>query len=329
MKANKSRWIMAIPVVIATIALIVLIIQAVTPDKLILTGMVEATEIDISSKIPGRIDSLLVREGDRVQKGQLLAILESKEIDAKVEQARAAMQAARAKMEMAHNGARPEEKEAAEKLYLQAKHQLELAEKTYRRVQSVYRDSVISEQEKDQVEFQYKAAKEQFEMARAKYQMVLKGARSEEIKAAEALFRQAENAYREALAYQQETRLVSPLAGEVVRRIVDPGEMVAAGYPILTIMDPTDNWVVLQVREDQMSRIQKDAIVKGVVSALGEAKIDFRVTYIAAMADFATWRATNQKGDFDLKTFEIRLRPVQPLKGLRPGMTVRIEFQID
>ncbi len=327
MKRLKNKAVLAVPVVLAVIAAVVLIYQSLKAENEILTGIVEITEIDVASKIPGRIDSLFVKEGDIVKKGQLLARLESKEIDAKVGQAQAVMEAARAKMDMARRGARPEEKEAVEKLYLQAKHQFEFAQKTYQRVRGVYRDSVISTQEMDEAEFRFKAAKEQMEAAKAKYEMVMNGARAEEIRAAEALFRQAENAYREALAYQEETKLTSPINGIVRSLVADRGEIVAAGYPVITLIDPQDVWVVLQLREDRMEKIEKGKIFKGTIPALNNLQTDFKVTYISAMADFATWRATNQKGDFDLKTFEIRLRPEKPVKGLRAGMTVRIELE--
>jgi HlyD family secretion protein len=319
-----KKLVLAIPIAVAAIALIIILINAFTPEKEIITGIVETTEIDVASKLPGRIDSVFVSEGDVVQKGQLLATLESKEIDAKVEQARGVLEAAKAKMTMAHNGARPEEKEAVEKQYQAAKHQFELADKTFGRIQKVFQDSVISVQEKDQVEFQFKAAKEQLDAAHAKYQMVMKGTRYEDIDAAEGLFHQAENTLREVLAYQMETRLVSPIKGEIKKRITDPGEMVAAGYPVFTLVDPSDTWVVLQLREDKISSIRKGAILKGTIPGLGNKEFSFKVTYIAAMAEFATWKATNQKGDFDLRTFEIHLKPESQIDGLRAGMTVRI-----
>ncbi len=324
MKANKNTAILLIPAIIAFSAIAAMGWRAMKSTTPVVTGLVETTEIDIAAKIPGRIDSLFVGEGDRVHKGQLLARLESKEIEAKVGQARSAMTAARAKYQMALHGARPEQKKAAEQMYLQAKHQFELAQKTYRRVKEVYRDSVVSEQEKDQVEFKYNAARDQLEIARAKYQMVLNGARSEEIEAARALYEQARNAYREALAYLDETELRSPIEGEVSQKIADQEEIIAAGYPILTLFNPEDNYVVLQIREDQMRYIQKGAQFKATIPALGSRKYIFTVTFIAPMADFATWRATNQTGDFDLKTFEVHLRPVKPIPGLRPGMTARV-----
>ncbi len=325
MKTFKNKGVLLVPLVLVLISVTVILLQAGKQHKVTVTGMIETKEIDVASKIPGRIDSLYVQKGQHVHRGQLLAHLESKEIEAKVAQAKAVMEAAKAKWDMARRGARPEEKEAVEKLYLQAKHQFEFARKTYERVQQVYKDSVISAQKMDEVSFKYNAAKEQMEAAKAKYDMVLKGARKEQIQAAEALFRQAQGAYREALAYLQETQLHSPIDGTVQDCIADQGEIVAAGYPVITLINPQDVWVVLQLREDQLKGIAYGQIFRGFVPALNKT-LEFKVDYIAQMADFATWKATNQQGDFDLKTFEVHLRPTKPVKGLRAGMTVRIEL---
>ncbi|WP_456442316.1 HlyD family secretion protein [Caldithrix abyssi] len=326
MKNLKDKLLWFVPLTIFVVALLFILINTFAHHEVIVTGMVETKEIDVASKIPGRIDSLLVREGEQVKKGQLLAILQSKEIDAKVLQAKSVMEAARAQYEMALNGARPEEKEAVQKLYLQAKHQFEFARKTYQRMQKVYKDSVVAQQTMDEIEFKYRAAKEQMEAAQAKYQMVLKGARQEQIKAAEALFHQAEGAYREALAYKEETRLYSPIDGQVQTLVADAGEIIAAGYPIVTLIDPADSWAVFHLREDQLVGVKAGQIVKGFVPAL-KKELEFKITYLADMGDFATWRATNQKGDFDLKTFEVHARPVKAVDGLRAGMTV--QFKID
>jgi len=327
MKKNKSIIILSVPVVIALIAITVLMVNASTTEENIMTGIVETTEVDVASKIPGRVDTVLVAEGDIVKKGQILARLESKELDAKLEQARGMMNAAKSKMDMAHNGARPEEKEAVEKLYFQSKHQFELAEKTWTRIQSLYNDNVISTQEKDQVEFQYKAAKEQMDAAKAKFEMVLKGARYEEINGAEALYYQAQSGFNEALAYHQELELIAPITGEISKRITDAGEIIASGYPLFTLCDPNDSWIVLQVKEDQMAGIKKGNKFTGIVPALGNKKINLIVSYISSMGDFASWKPTHQKGEFDIKTFEIRLRPEEPVDGLRAGMTVNITLK--
>ncbi len=323
----RTKIILAIPVVILIVALVVIILNSLMSDKVQYFGVTETTQVDVASKLAGRIDSIYVKEGDRVVKGQILARLESKEMDARVAQARSAMEAARQKLIMAQRGARPEEKEAAEKLYLQAKAQFEFAEKTFRRIERIYKDSLISSQERDQAEFQYLAAREQMEAARARYEMVQRGARSEEIAAAEALYNQACNVYNEACAYHKELFLVSPCDGEVYEIVADEGEMIVAGYPVVTIVKPRDIWVVIQLREDLMKNIVVGTKLNGRVRALADENHEFVVTYIAPMSDFATWKPTHQKGDFDLKTFEVRVRPVKPVSHLRAGMTVILSLQ--
>lgn len=324
MKLTKNKIILLIPVAIAIISIVFLLATEFKQQEIILTGIIETTEVDVASKIPGRIDSIFVKEGDLVKKGDILARLESKEMDAKVEQARGMMEAAMAKMIMVKNGARKEEKDATENLYKQAKAQFDYASKTWTRFQSLYKEEVISTQEKDEMEFKFNAAKEQMEAAKAKLDMVLKGARYEEIDAVESIYHQAENGYKEAMAYHQELSIKASASGEINQRIIDAGEIVNTGYPVFTILQPQDSYVVLQIREDMMHNIAKGKIFMGKIPALNNLQTNFEVTYIASMGDFATWKPTNQKGEFDLKTFEIHLRSSKPIEGLRPGMTVNI-----
>jgi HlyD family secretion protein len=247
-------------------------------------------------------------------------------MDAKVEQARNAMEAARAKMTMAKNGLRPQERESIEKLYAQAKVQFELSEKTWKRIQKLYADSVISLQEHDQIEAQYNAAREQLDAAQARYEMAKEGTRVEDRQAAQSLFQQAESGYREACAYAQELTLFAPITGEVEKTVAHAGEIVAAGYPIVTIIDTSDMWVVLQIKETSMQNFTKGAKFNGTVPALGNRALPFIVSYISPLADFATWRPTNQRGEFDVRTFEIHLRPASPCPELRTGMTVNFSL---
>jgi HlyD family secretion protein len=295
-----------------------------TPSDTFLSGMVETRHIDVASKIAGRIDSLLVHEGDTVSKGTVLAVLESKELAAKVEQARGAMDAAGAKNNLAKNGARPQELEAAERAYFQAKAQCELLEKTFKRMSNLHQDSVVSSQEFDQVQTQYISARELMDAAKAKYEMIKEGARSEDKVAASSVYYQACNAFREAAAYFEELSLKSPIDGEIEKIISDPGEVIGAGYPIVTVIDPSDLWVILQVKETGIGSLKKGAVFNGSIPALDNKTAAFKVTFISPMADFATWRPTNQKGEFDVRTFEIHLRPVDFVEGLRAGMTVNI-----
>ena len=325
MKIQKSRLVLSIPLIIIFTA-IVFWAAGVNNNGNYKIGIVEIDEVDVASKIPGRIEELKVREGDHVFKGQVLARLESKEIDAKVGQAKGVLEAAKSKLDMANKGARDEEKIATEKLFMQAKHQFEFASKTKERFDNLYKDSVISHQEYDEITFKYNAAKDQMEAAEAKYNMVMKGARDEEKSAAEGLYHQAENAYNEAMAYHSELQLISPIDGQISNKIADQGEIIASGYPVFTIINPKEYYIVLQIREDELNNIKMGDYFYGTISALENKQIEFKVTYISPMADFATWRPTNQKGDFDLKTFEIHLKSDEPIENIRPGMTVKISL---
>jgi HlyD family secretion protein len=326
MKFKKVYLVLSIPVILAVIGIIVLLLGGGKENSHIVSGVVEVSDVDVSSKIPGRVDAIYFKEGDKVKKGDIIAKLESKEMDAKVEQARGLMETSKFKYEMVRNGARSEEKSAVEKQYLQAKYQFDLAEKTFCRMMNLYKDSLLSSQEKDQYEFQFKAAREQMDAAKAKYGMVLSGARFEEIKMAEGLFHQGENGLNEALAYSQELFLKSPVDGELQKKIVDVGEIVSGGYPVFTILDLNDSWVTIQLKEDQMNIVSQGKIFPGKVLGLNNKEFQFEVSYISPMGEFANWKPTNQKGEFDIKTFEIRLRCKNKIEGLRPGMTVNIKL---
>ena len=309
--------------IIAAAAFVVIDDRA-RPATPFLTAMAETAEIDIASKIPGRIAEVRFAEGTPVRKGDTLAILESRELDAKAGQARAALTAAQAKLTMANNGLRPQEKDAAEKLLLQARAQADLMEKTWTRVRKLSDDSVISRQERDQVEAQYLAAREAMSAAEAKLSLAREGSRVEDREAAAALVAQAQAACAEADAWRSERVVTSPISGEVAKQIMREGEIVGSGAPIMTLIDGKDVWLVLTVKETELSPFRMGSTFTARIPALGDAAGRFRVGYIAPMGEFATWRPTSQKGGFDQKTFEVHLRPEKPLEGLRAGMSVNI-----
>lgn len=289
-------------------------------------GKIEVNEIDVSSKIPGRIDTLYVRLGDKITRGDTLAILESKEMDAKLEQAKSVMMAAKAKWDMARAGARRQQITAAKKLVDQAKYQFEFAESSYTRLKKLYADSVISKQKFDEISFKYNAAKAQYEAAKAKLGMVLEGVRPEEKSAAEALYHQAENAYKEALAYHDELTITAKTSGTVYSLVADQGEIISAGYPLLTIVDYNSQYALINVKETEITKIKVGDEFKGYLQALGKT-ITFKVYYISPLADYASWKPTSQKGEFDIRTYEVRLSPMSDTDEIRPGMNVK--FRID
>jgi HlyD family secretion protein len=296
------------------------------PPDLVIQGEVEATQVQASSKIAGRIDDVLVKKGDTVKKGQLLAVIDSPEIRAKLRQVEAARNVAGAQSEKADKGAREEEIKTAYALWLRAKAGADLAGKTYERVQRLHRDGVLATQKLDEAEGQWETAKDGEAAAKAAYDMVLKGARKEDIKSARALVDQASGAVAEVESYLAETRILSPTNGEIADIMPEKGELISAGYPVMLIIDLSDIWVTFNVREDLLVKIRMGTILEARFPALGSKIARLKVNYIANLGDFAAWRATKASGDFDLKTFEVRAVPVEPLTGLRPGMSAVIEW---
>ncbi len=326
MKKNKSFLALSIPIIVIIIAVIFLSFHHRNAKDKVFTGMFETTTVNVASLDPGRVDSILVHLGDRVKKGQLLVKLETNIMETKVGQAKGAVMAAGALVDKAKSGARKEQIKAAENKYGMARSQYEFAEKTYHRFQLMFADSIISQQQMDEMKFKYQAAGDQMKAAKALYDMALKGARKEDISAAKGNYEIAKNTYNEAMEFYHQLNVYAPVSGEISNRIAEPGEVVPQGYPILTIMVPSDIYAVLNIREDELIHFKKGTIIKGKVPGMGGKSYNFKVSYIAPMADFATWVPTKAKGEFDMKTFEIHLLPVHPIAGLRPGMSIEIHI---
>lgn len=322
---NKTLLLL-IPLILVIIAVIFLLIHSCSPAKEVFTGTFETTVVDVASEIPGRIDTIFVDRGDMVTRGELLATIQPNIMNAKLGQARGVLQAAQALVEKAEHGAREQEKTAAKNQYEMAKSQFEFAAKTYMRFKVLYADSIISPQEMDEIEFKYSAAEDQMDAAKAIYDMALQGARIEDIDAAKGEYVEAHNVYKEALAYHGELEVIAPVSGEVCSRIANPGEVMGAGFPLLSIQIPEKIYLLLNVREDKLSAFPKGKKCKVKIPALKNKEFEFTVHFISVMADFATWVPTKAAGQFDLKTFEVHLKPVKPIGGLRPGMTAQVYF---
>jgi HlyD family secretion protein len=297
------------------------------PADLILQGEVEATQVQVASKVMGRVDDLHVKKGDQVRKGQLLASIDCPEIRAKLKQAEAARAAALAQKEKAYNGAREEEVRGAMNVWLRAKAASDVAVKTCDRVRRLSRDGIVPAQKLDEAEGQREAALRAESAAKATYEMAKAGARKEDIRSAGALAEQASGVLSEVGAYMGETRVVSPIDGEVADLIPERGELTSPGYPLAVILDLTDVWVTFNVREDLLPGIQVGTVLDARFPALGNRKVGLRVNYISNLGDFAVWRATKASGDFDLKTFEVRAIPTEKLQGIRPGMSAIVNWK--
>ena len=293
-----------------------------TPD--IIQGQVEVTEYRVSSKVPGRILELRVSEGDYVKAGDTLAILDAPEVRAKMEQARSAESAAAALELKAQNGARKEQIQGAYSVLQQAKAGYEIAEKSYQRIQRLYDEGVMSAQKRDEVYANYKAMEAQMKAAQSQYDMAVNGARMEDKLAASAQVGRAKGAVQEVNSYIHETVQVAQKDGEVANIYPKVGELVGTGSPIMSIAVMDDMWGTFNVREDQLNGMQVGSEFSVFVPAFNK-EIKMKVYYLKDQGSYAVWKATKANGQYDLKTFEVKARPVEKLDGLRPGMSLIIK----
>jgi HlyD family secretion protein len=316
-----------VPAVLAGVLVLALLawglVRAFQPVPEALQGQIEAQEVNVSSKVPGRVGRVHVQLGQAVSRGQLLFELDSPEVRAKLVQAQAAREAAAAVARKAQAGARPEEIVAARANWERAEAGARLAELTDRRVAAMVAEGVLARQKGDDARAQARSARELATAARAQYELARQGARTEDKQAAQAQARQVDGVVAEADAALAETRILAPAAGEVSKLAIQAGELAPQGFPVVTLVDLDDVWAVLAVREDMFKPFAKGTVHQGYVPAL-KARAGFKVETVSALPAFATWRAA-RPGGTDLRTFELRMRPTAPLPGLRPGMTVVFE----
>ncbi|OBQ55008.1 efflux RND transporter periplasmic adaptor subunit [Tamlana sp. s12] len=327
MKNKKQIFILIIPIVVILVGIIALYI--LKPDKKsnrVFVGLFETVEIKVASEIPGRIESIYVSLGEEVEKGQLLATIESDILDAKIQQAEGMFNAAQSISEKANSGARSQEVLAAKNSYKMALSQYNYAEKSYNRLKNLVADSLVSQQQMDEVTFKRDAAFDQMNAAKSIYDMATEGARLEDKKAAKGQMNAAGGKVNEAKAYYKELEIYAPVSGEISSKLAEESEVMPAGYPIFTVQKLETIYAVIHIREDFLNDFKMGAEISGKLPAFNNDSYKFKVTYIAPMADFADWIPTADKGRLDMKTFEIHLKPVDKIENLRPGMSVNIKL---
>ncbi|MBP3843361.1 MAG: HlyD family efflux transporter periplasmic adaptor subunit [Prevotella sp.] len=319
---NILYAILGFATVVALVALIGFFTLGRDPE--LIQGQVEVSEYRVSSKVPGRILEIRVKEGDFVKAGDTLAIIDAPEVRAKMMQAQGAEAGAQALDQMARNGARKEQVQAAYQLLQKAKAGLEIAEKSYNRVQRLYDEGVLSAQKRDEAFANYKAMQATEKAAQSQYDMALNGARREEKAAAEAQLNRAKGAVQEVNSYMGETVQLAQMDGEVSSIYPKIGELVGTGSPIMTISMMNDMWGTFNVREDQLNGMQVGTEFTAFVPAF-DKEVKMKVYHMKDQGSYAVWKATKANGQYDLKTFEVKARPTEKLEGLRPGMSLIIK----
>ena len=327
MKINQQILSKAFVIGLMAVVVVSLIgILTMSRSRVVLQGQIEATEIRISGKLPGRVDTFLVAEGQTVRRGDTLVGISSPEAYAKLQQASAMENVAKYQNEKIDEGTRLQIIRTAEELWNKSKTDLQLARTTFQRIQALYKDSVVSAQRYDEAEALYKVA---LSAERATYQQYLlarDGAQKQDRESARSMVIVAQGTVNEVQSVLQDAWLTAPANGEIATIYAQCGELVGTGTPLMNLVILEDCHVVLNVREDYLPHFRMGEIFQGKVPALGNELRSFKVNYISPLGSFATWKSTDTDNGYDMRTFEIHALPMEKADGLRPGMSVLVEL---
>ncbi|MGC3977516.1 MAG: efflux RND transporter periplasmic adaptor subunit [Paludibacteraceae bacterium] len=318
---NKDLRLGLIGLVIVLILVFIIGLVIYKPEPEIIQGEAEASVLRVSGKVPARIARFTAQEGDMVQAGDTLVFLDSPELSAKMEQATAAELAASAQSQKAQKGARKELIQGAYEMWQKAKVGEDIAKKSFDRVQNLFNKGVIPAQKRDEAEAQYNAAVATTRAAKSQYDMAMNGAEAEDKLAANALVMRAKGAVDEVKSYLKEITLTAPISGQIEEIYPERGELVGTGAPIMSIIDLNDIWFTFNVREDLLGSMKEGTVVKVKIPALENKVVEAKIFNMKALASYATWRSTKTSGQIDVKTFEVKARPMNKVENLLPGMT--------
>lgn len=277
-------------------------------EDLTFTGKVEARELDVRNKIPGRISEVLVSQGEDVEAGQILYKIDPKDLNVKKLQAEAALKGAEAQLQKGINGARHQDILSAKSLADKAQAKVDLLLKKHEKYQALVQAGGMSQDALDEFETELLASQMDAAAAKQQYSMALEGARSEDILALQAQYDAAAAQLQEVLINLEETEVKAPISGSITMLISNQGELVSTGTPVITITDYADAWVEFNADEDQVGNIKVgdkyNIKSKGYSGELFQGE----VTSINKNPDFAIKKSTNELNSQDTITYAVRLK---------------------
>lgn len=323
---SKAKKVLLIIVVLMIIALIIFgLWKSYQPKTISVQGRVEADTIHVSTKVPSRIEHIYVEDGQAIKQGQALIKLSSPEVEAKKQQALAALQSALALQSTAERGSQQENIDTLYANWQSMLAQAQLAAKTYQRGENLYREGVISRQRRDQMQAAKISAEQIAEAAYQQYARSKRGSTTQQQSTADAQVEIAQAMVDQANAMEEETLLHSPIDGTISKVYGKTSELVIMGVPIVSILQDK-YWVSLNIREDQYSSVYKAKTLNGFIPALNQ-HADFAIKNIDAEGEFATLKTTRQTGGYDIRSFKLHLEPVQDLPNLKVGMSVIFQIK--
>ena len=299
----------------------------VRPQPLLVQGEVDATRLDIAARIDGRVADIPVTRGENVAAGAVLVRIDNPENIAKREQAVAGKVVADAQLANINAGTRPEVIAARKAALERAQASVVLAQKTYDRISQLAEHGNAPQARLDQVTDSLHESQRAADQAKSAYEQAVNGYTAEERQIAVANVQRAVSDIAAVQSIIDQMVITAPLAAQVYKRNVEPGEYISPGVPLVTLIDLNDLWIHFDLREDLVRTLKVGDRFAVRIPALADRRITVEVKLIATKGEYASWRATRATGDFDLRTFSIRAYPVEQVPELRPGLSAYLDWQ--
>jgi HlyD family secretion protein len=313
----------AVTAAVATLSIYYL----VRSEPLLVQGEVDATRFDIAARVDGRVGEVAVTRGQNVAANAVLVRIDNPETLAKHEQALAAKVVADAQLANIHAGTRAEVIATRKAALDRAQAALVLARQTYERVRPLAEHGNTPLARLDQTTDSLHEAERGLDQAKAAHEQAVNGYTREEREIAVANVGKALADIKAVQSIIDQMVVYAPVASQVYQRNVEPGEYVAPGVPLITLIDLNDLWIHFDLREDLIKTLKVGDRLNVYIPALGDRRIAVEVKLIATKGEYASWRATRATGDFDLRTFSIRAYPVGKVPELRPGMSAYLNWR--
>jgi HlyD family secretion protein len=295
-------------------------------EPLVIQGEVQTRTFDLAARVDGRIGQIVVARSQDVSQGAPLIRIDNPELIAKERQSETVLRVAEAELARVRAGFRAETIAVRKAEVERAEADLTLAQKTFERTRQLVmsHDSPQSQFDKDSAGLTL--AERSVDQARLAYDEAVAGFTREDLNIALAKVESAKADVETLKALVDQMVVVAPADSQIFRIPVEDGEFVLPGVPLISLIDPGDMWVQFDLREDLLRDLKQGSKFEVRVPALGDRLVELEVRVIAAKGEYTGWRATRASGDFDLRTFEIRAYPTQPVPGLRPGMSVYTDW---
>lgn len=322
---TAKRVLIALFALAAVIAISIVFWRAYSPSPITLQGQIEARQHMVASKVQGRVAEISVRRGDRVESGAEVFRIDSPELEAKLTQVEALEVISQSLAQAVEGGTREERIAAARSEYEKALAAEALAKTTYDRIRALVDEGLLARQRADDTFTMWKLAEKTRVTASEILKLAETGARQEARTAARAGEEATASLRHEIADLLSDTVVRAHQGGIVSNVLLNAGELAPRAFPVVIVTDLDDAWALFNVREDLLAQVREGDEFDLRIPAL-DLTAPFEVTHIAVLGDYATWRATTPGRGFDMKTFEVEMRPVKPVPGLRAGMSVLLDL---